>query len=87
VERSGALASFVEAEFPGCSLIEQHERNFRYKLAKRGAGLGDVFGKFEDAKQRLGIQEYGVSETTLEQIFNQFAALQEEETGAVRGMH
>ena len=31
-------------------------------------------------------QEYGVSETSLEQIFNNFASQQEEETGPVRGM-
>lgn len=28
-----------------------------------------MFGKFEDNKGNLRIQEYGVSETTLEQIF------------------
>ena len=50
------------------TLIEQHDRNFRYKLRKDNS-LGDVFGKFEDNKGELGIQEYGVSETTLEQIF------------------
>ena len=49
-------------------LIEQHDRNFRYKLRKENS-LGDVFGKFEANKDSLGIQEYGVSETTLEQIF------------------
>ena len=37
-------------------------------------------------KRAGGWQEYGVSETTLEQIFNQFAAQQEEETGPVRGL-
>ena len=37
-------------------------------------------------KRACGWQEYGVSETTLEQIFNQFAAQQEEETGPVRGL-
>lgn len=51
------------------TLIEQHDRNFRYKLLKEKSSLGDVFGKFEQSKEGLGIQEYGVSETTLEQIF------------------
>lgn len=50
-------------------LIEQHDRNFRYKLLKENSSLGDVFGKFEAHKEALAIQEYGVSETTLEQIF------------------
>ena len=32
------------------------------------------------------MEEYGVCQTSLEQIFNSFAAMQEEETGAVRGV-
>ncbi len=38
------------------------------------------------AGARLEIQEYAVSQTTLEQVFNGFAAQQEEEQGPIRGM-
>ena len=64
------LSSVLRGRIFPCpqKLIEQHDRNFRYKLLKKNS-LGDVFGKFEDNKGDLGIQEYGVSETTLEQIF------------------
>ena len=34
----------------------------------------------------LMLDDYGISQTSLEQIFNQFAAQQDEETGAVAGM-
>lgn len=45
-----------------------------------------IFGAIEDQKKILELDGYSVSQTSLEQIFNQFAAQQEEETGAVAGM-
>ena len=36
--------------------------------------LSAIFGIIEKSKAAIGIQEYSVSQTTLEQIFNQFAA-------------
>jgi hypothetical protein len=38
-----------------------------------------IFGAIESAKVELQLQGYSVSQTSLEQIFNQFAAQQEEE--------
>eukprot|EP01043_Picozoa_sp_COSAG02_P080958 COSAG02_NODE_19511_length_878_cov_1.585366_1_plen_48_part_10 len=37
-------------------------------------------------RANVSLDEYGLSQASLEQIFNQFAAQQEEETGGVRGM-
>lgn len=39
--------------------------------------LGNIFDKFESVKEKLDIQEYSVGQTTLEQVFNQFAASQD----------
>eukprot|EP01052_Picozoa_sp_SAG31_P012757 SAG31_NODE_753_length_12340_cov_8.786619_3_plen_156_part_00 len=52
-----------------------------------GSGLGHIFGKVEVQRENLHILEYGVSQTSLEQVFNSFAAQQKEERGAVRGLH
>jgi hypothetical protein len=41
------------------------------------SALSDIFSKFESSKQALGVQEYSVGQTTLEQIFNQFASQQD----------
>jgi len=79
------LTNFIEREFPQHKLIERHDRSFRYKLFG-DITLASVFGSLEASKVKLGVAEYGVAQTTLEQIFNQFAAQQEEETGDVRGM-
>ena len=40
-----------------------------------------IFGALEGSKGRLQIQEYSIAQTSLEQIFNGFAATQEEEQG------
>lgn len=61
--------------------------NFRYRLRVQApqvpehvnapSTLAYVFRKFEANKEKLHVQEYSVGQTTLEQIFNQFAASQE----------
>lgn len=48
--------------------------------------LADVFRGLETNKVELEIFDYSVSQSTLEQIFLQFAKEQEEERGAVAGM-
>ena len=91
-----AMLAYVAAAFPGSSLVEQHEQNFRFSIPQVGRTLSSIFAKIEDARtgdsdegsiaQRVEIEEYAVSQTTLEQVFNKFAAQQEEETGPIRGM-
>ena len=71
--------------------MERHERSFRFRITTGGGdselSLADVFEQLEDqVRASVAIEEYGLSQASLEQIFNQFAAQQEEETGGVRGM-
>ena len=67
--------------------IEQHDATLRFvipKPARRpdcagcGIGLGAVFGRLERAKVELNIAEYSVSQTSLDQIFVDFARTQAE---------
>ncbi|KAG9415269.1 hypothetical protein AC1031_008713 [Aphanomyces cochlioides] len=46
----------------------------------------NVFSLIERAKTHLRIEEYTVSQTTLEQIFNSFESQQTQEKGVARGM-
>eukprot|EP01052_Picozoa_sp_SAG31_P038815 SAG31_NODE_5258_length_2647_cov_1.622841_2_plen_94_part_00 len=48
--------------------------------------LAKVFSLVESKKARLGIVDYAISQTSLGQIFNRFAAHQEEETGVAEGV-
>lgn len=48
--------------------------------------ISEMFGLVEGSKEKLNIQEYSIAQTSLEQIFNQFAAQQEEEKGPAVGL-
>ena len=81
-----AARAALAASLPGLELVERHERSLRFRLPAAGTTLASLFAAIEAQRGPLGIEEYSVSQATLEQIFNQFAAQQEEEAGAVRGM-
>jgi len=68
----------VHRSFPDSRLLERQDRILRYLLPARSK-LCDIFSHFERQRQELHIEEYGVSQATLEQIFNGFAARQSEE--------
>jgi ABC-type multidrug transport system ATPase subunit len=69
-----SLEGFFANEFDKARLTERSTlSSCRYSVADQGLSLPRIFGVLEKNKQRLGIQEYSVGQTTLEQIFNQFA--------------
>ncbi|MED6170830.1 ATP-binding cassette sub- A member 1 [Stylosanthes scabra] len=64
------LSSFRGARWQGCNGL-----NIRYQIPyEEGLSLADVFGLLEGNRNRLGIAEYSISQSTLETIFNHFAA-------------
>jgi ATP-binding cassette subfamily A (ABC1) protein 3 len=70
-------------------VVESHDTHYRLRIPKECLGdmqLGAVFKLFEENKSQVGIAEYSISQTSLEQIFNQFAATQTEEKGTARGV-
>ena len=83
------LREHIKAVFhDGHALLEQHEQTFRFSLsAGEHLSLGVIFRTIEEAREGLQIVEYTVSQTSLEQVFNGFAAQQQEETGPVRGFN
>jgi len=50
-----------------------------------GLALPEIFGKFEEGKDRVGIQEYSIGQTTLEQIFNKVSVRVLEDWTGVEG--
>ena len=70
-------------------MLERHDRSFRYRLQMVAITLADIFEKMEQeggVKSKVAFEEYGLSQASLEQIFNFFAAQQDEESGPVRGV-
>ena len=96
-ERVAGVVDFVSRQFgAGAQLVERQGAHLRFKLPSAGgrsAAPGDeamkldgAFQLMESHKATLHIREYSLSQTTLEQIFNQFASAQEEETGGAHGI-
>lgn len=84
-DRADSLSNWLRQRFPGTAALERHDRTLRFRLPA-GSSLAEVFRLLEAARTELALEEYGISQTSLEQIFNGFAARQQEETQAVRGL-
>jgi len=81
-ERSLVLVLNAESDGePSLSLLEASGTSFRYQIlpaALRGkfSALGELFKFVQDNQEAWGLADFQISQTTLEQIFNRFAATQ-----------
>ncbi|XP_010554823.1 PREDICTED: ABC transporter A family member 1 [Tarenaya hassleriana] len=75
-ENFSALDSFIQSSFPGATFKGCNGLSIKYQLpfGEGGLSLADAFGYLERNRNRLGIAEYSVGQSTLETIFNHFAA-------------
>ncbi|KAI9080732.1 hypothetical protein K1719_037245 [Acacia pycnantha] len=74
-EKFSAIDSFIISSFPGARCQGCNGLSMRYQLpCGEDFSLADVFGGLEGNRNRLGIAEYSISQSTLETIFNHFAA-------------
>jgi hypothetical protein len=70
--------NIIKNSIPSAMLDEGHGSFLRIK-ADKSIDLAVIFSFFEDLKAQGKIVSYSVSQSTLEQIFIKFAAMQEEE--------
>uniref|UniRef100_H2YP12 ABC transporter domain-containing protein n=1 Tax=Ciona savignyi TaxID=51511 RepID=H2YP12_CIOSA len=62
----------------GVTQTDHFAHRFVYKIPQEGMpSLSKIFSSLEQAKTELGIEEYSFSQSTLEQVFLQFARKQE----------
>ncbi|KAF8403773.1 hypothetical protein HHK36_011878 [Tetracentron sinense] len=74
-ERFSLIDSFILSSFPGAMFQGCNGLSVKYQLPYgEGSSLADVFGHLEQNRNQLGIAEYCISQSTLETIFNHFAA-------------
>ncbi|XP_063962912.1 phospholipid-transporting ATPase ABCA1-like isoform X2 [Lytechinus pictus] len=76
VPQTAALADFMDVEFPSASLREQHFNMLEFQLSSADTILSKVFQYLEDKRSRFNIEDYSVSQTTLDQVFINFASQQ-----------
>ncbi|XP_048321587.1 ABC transporter A family member 1 isoform X2 [Ziziphus jujuba] len=74
-EKFSAIESFVFSSFPDAIFQVCNGLSIKYQLPYgEGLSLADVFGHLEGNRNQIGIAEYSISQSTLETIFNHFAA-------------
>ncbi|KAF7669647.1 hypothetical protein LDENG_00162820 [Lucifuga dentata] len=65
------VESFMESSFPSCVQREKHYNTLQYEIAS--SSLARIFQLVVANKDRLSIEDYSVSQTTLDQVFVNFA--------------
>lgn len=71
---SEPAAAFVAAVFPGAQLREAHGGRLRFQLPTGGrCALARVFGELATQGAEHGVEDFSVSQTTLEEVFLYFS--------------
>ena len=78
ITNSLKLIKKAKENFEEVILTEYIDNNFLFKIKKseNGKSIGFLFGLFENLRNECNVTEYSIQQTSLEQIFNQFAARQ-----------
>ncbi|XP_078526803.1 phospholipid-transporting ATPase ABCA7 [Lissotriton helveticus] len=79
-----AVQEFMQASFPGIVLKEHHHCTLHYQLPSAASpSLAQIFSLFSQYKDELQIEDYSVSQTTLDQVFIHFAKDQSDEDSPI----
>lgn len=62
------VQEFFELAFPGSVLKEKHRNMLQYQLPSSLSSLARIFSILSQSKKRLHIEDYSVSQTTLDQV-------------------
>ncbi|XP_016419525.1 ATP-binding cassette sub-family A member 1 [Sinocyclocheilus rhinocerous] len=77
------VETFVRDTFPGSTLKEKHHNTLQYQVPQGEGALAHIFSQLSKHQQLLHVEDYSVSQTTLDQVFVSFARQQrDEENGA-----
>ena len=72
--RMRRLNQFIETTYAASVLRERQDTKARYEVGSHGVRISEIFQAIEENKAALNVDEYGVSQTSLEQVFNIHAA-------------
>uniref|UniRef100_A0A8C7ACP0 ABC transporter domain-containing protein n=1 Tax=Neovison vison TaxID=452646 RepID=A0A8C7ACP0_NEOVI len=68
------LKYFITLTFPDSVLKQENQGILTYYIPSKDKSWGKVFGILEDAKEQFDLEDYSISQITLEQIFLAFAS-------------
>ncbi|XP_072798873.1 phospholipid-transporting ATPase ABCA3-like isoform X2 [Vicugna pacos] len=65
--------TFIATVFPGSELKHENQGILNYYIPSKDNSWGKVFGILEESKEEFNLEDYSVSQITLEQVFLTFA--------------
>ncbi|KAK5861274.1 hypothetical protein PBY51_022684 [Eleginops maclovinus] len=68
-----AITVFMRSRFPSTYLKDQHSTMVEYHVPIAPGGVADIFDQLETNKNALQIKHFSVSQTTLDEVFINFA--------------
>ncbi|CAL1591240.1 unnamed protein product [Knipowitschia caucasica] len=73
------VEDFVSQTFSGSVLKEKHHNTLQYQIPHSPGALANIFSQLSAHQLGLAIEDYSVSQTTLDQVFVNFAKNQHED--------
>ncbi|KAI1885293.1 hypothetical protein AGOR_G00218660 [Albula goreensis] len=67
------ITTFMQLHFPSTYLKDQHSAMVEYHVPVAPGGVADIFRQLESHKTTLRIKHFSVSQTTLDEVFINFA--------------
>ncbi|XP_032301868.1 ATP-binding cassette sub-family A member 12 [Coturnix japonica] len=80
-----ALTEFMKSHFPNTCLKDRHFNMVEYHVPVSAGGVANIFDLLEASKEAFKIRHFSVSQTTLEEVFIDFAKDQADPDGADAG--
>uniref|UniRef100_A0A3P8W266 ATP binding cassette subfamily A member 12 n=1 Tax=Cynoglossus semilaevis TaxID=244447 RepID=A0A3P8W266_CYNSE len=68
-----AITGFMQCRFPSTYLKDRHATMLEYHVPLAPGGVADIFDQLESNKDALQIKHFSVSQTTLDEVFINFA--------------
>ncbi|XP_027533821.1 ATP-binding cassette sub-family A member 12 isoform X2 [Neopelma chrysocephalum] len=79
------LTEFMKSHFPNTCLKDRHFNMVEYHVPVSAGGVANIFDLLEGSKAAFNIRHFSVSQTTLEEVFINFAKDQEDPDGVDTG--
>uniref|UniRef100_A0A8B9GPW6 P-type phospholipid transporter n=1 Tax=Astyanax mexicanus TaxID=7994 RepID=A0A8B9GPW6_ASTMX len=78
--------AYIKNSFPGIELKERHHNVLQYQLPSNSCSLARVFDVLSNNYEELGVTDYSISQTTLDQVFVNFAKEQTDDDDQLSGV-
>ena len=62
------MKSHIELQLPGAVLTQENYCNLQYEVKQSKCQVADIFNVLQQAKPLLGLLDYAVHQTNLEQV-------------------